>query len=193
MQEKLIMGLYVDDEIIIGKIDGTIQKFKEGMKNGELKYFLGIEVTRNRKKREIYLSQEKFTNEIIETFNMKDAKPAPTPLDPSKNLTKFNQNDQILTNVPYREAIGKLMYLMLGTRPDIAAAVGQLSRFLDQPRNLHWEGVKRVIRYLIGTKDLQLKLGGHEINLSCYADADYAGDLSDRSLQVDTSSSLGLD
>ena len=77
-----------------------------------------------------------------------------------------------MQRVPYRRAIGSLMYLAVGTRPDITFAVSILSRFLDNPGDAHWEAVKRLFRYLNGTKDLQLTYGGERHNLQSYMDAD---------------------
>ena len=61
--------------------------------------------------------------------------------------------------IPYKEAIGSLMYAAIGSRPDIAFAVFYLSHFMQNPGTTHWEAVKRVIRYLKGTKDAKLTIG----------------------------------
>jgi hypothetical protein len=83
--------------------------------------------------------------------------------------------------IPYREAVGSLMYLMVCTRPDIAVAVSEVSKFLSNPGRRHWSAVKRIIRYLIGTKNLKLVLGGQKsFRLTGFADADYARDTDSR-------------
>jgi len=74
--------------------------------------------------------------------------------------------------VPYHEAVGSLMYAALGTRPDIAYAVQTVSRFSSKPGLDHWEAVKRIFRYLKGTRELWLAYGGEEKDLLGYADAD---------------------
>jgi hypothetical protein len=67
------------------------------------------------------------------------------------------------------------MYLAIGTRPDIAHAVQQLCRHLDCYGPVHWEAAKRVVRYLKGTRDLQLVLGGdHPARLLGFTDSDFA-------------------
>jgi hypothetical protein len=79
-----------------------------------------------------------------------------------------------MRNIPYREAVGSLMYLALATRPDIAYAVGVVSSFSNNPGIVHWEAVKRVFKYLKGTSELWLTYGvfdGGE-RLLGYADAD---------------------
>lgn len=77
-----------------------------------------------------------------------------------------------MRNVPYHEAVGSLMYAALGTRPDIAYAVQTVSRFTSKPGLDHWEAVKRIFRYLKGTRELWLAYGGNEKDLLGYADAD---------------------
>src|ERR1700678_2230730 len=80
-----------------------------------------------------------------------------------------------MRNVPYREAIGALNWVAVGTRPDIAFVVGQLAQFMESPGKVHWEAVKRVLRYLKGTKDLKLTYGksGNQ-GLEAFIDADGA-------------------
>ena len=64
-----------------------------------------------------------------------------------------------MRNIPYQEAVGSLMYAVVATRPDIAYAVSYLARFMLNPGRVHWEAVKKVNRYLKGTKDAKLILG----------------------------------
>jgi hypothetical protein len=75
-------------------------------------------------------------------------------------------------DVPYHEAVGLLMYMSLGTCPDILFAVQTVSRFSTKPGLVHWDAVKHIFRYLKGTKDLWLLFGHRKINLTGYADAD---------------------
>ena len=85
-----------------------------------------------------------------------------------------------MANVPYASAIGSLMYAMVCTRPDLAYAVGLLSRFQSDPGIPHWNAVKRVLRYLVGTTNYTLCYGGSDLRLQGYTDADWAGDLDER-------------
>jgi hypothetical protein len=77
-----------------------------------------------------------------------------------------------MKKVPYREAIGSLMYASVATRPDITYAVSTLSQFLENPGEAHWEAVKRVFRYLSGTHDHVLTYGGERHELLGFTDAD---------------------
>ena len=63
-----------------------------------------------------------------------------------------------MAKIPYREAIGSLMWEAIATRPDIAFAVSLLSQFLKNLGELHWKSVKRVLRYLKGMKNYNLTL-----------------------------------
>ena len=60
--------------------------------------------------------------------------------------------------VPYASAVGSLMYAMVCTRPDIAHAVGVVSRYMANPGKEHWEAVKWLLRYLRGTSSTSLCL-----------------------------------
>ncbi|KAG2857507.1 hypothetical protein PC114_g28481 [Phytophthora cactorum] len=96
-----------------------------------------------------------------------------TRLVPSDAATKVN--------APFREAVGALMHLMTATRPDIAYAVGYVSRFMENPQEEHWVAVKRIFRYLQGTKTHGICFKpGDNIDFRGYSDADWAGDLADR-------------
>jgi hypothetical protein len=78
-----------------------------------------------------------------------------------------------MRDVPYREAVGALMYASLGTRPDITFSVSILSKFSISPGPAHWTAVQRVFRYLLGTRDLWLRFGGGQENkMVGWADAD---------------------
>ena len=85
-----------------------------------------------------------------------------------------------MANVPYRSAVGCLMYLMVGTRPDLAAAVGVLSQFAADPCPTHWQALKRVFRYIQGTKTYGIEFTVDGDALQGYSDADWAGDTESR-------------
>jgi hypothetical protein len=80
---------------------------------------------------------------------------------------------------PYRELVGALAWLALGTRPDIAFATSSLARFGHNPGRIHWEAAKRVLRYLKGTKGWCLTLGDSP-EIAGYTDADWGSHRDDR-------------
>jgi len=87
-------------------------------------------------------------------------------------------SDDELHDIPYREAVGSLLFVSLVSRPDITYAVGLVSRYLEKHNNSHWQAVKRIFRYLKGTKNLGIMYtnSGGKLNLVGFSDSDYAGD-----------------
>lgn len=182
----IVLAVHVDDCMVTGSSVELIGKFKAEMKDkypltdlGPIHWLLGIKVTRDLAERTITLSQHTYIESIITRFNFNDLKPCSTPLDPNLPLTKAQSpttSTEIarMKNVQYREAIGSLMYAAMGTRPDIAFAVSTLSQFSENPGWVHWEAVKHVFRYLLGTKKLELVYGGEKRGLVGYVDADGA-------------------
>jgi hypothetical protein len=128
------------------------------------------------------MSQQLYVENVLKKFGMEDCHPVGTPLD--GKLTEQmgpadEQEAEEMKLVPYRQAIGCLMYLMVGTRPDLAVAVSQISRFMENPGNQHWQAVKHVLRYLRGTARWSLnylRAEGRDVELVGYCDADWAGD-----------------
>ena len=146
---------------------------------------LGMLVERDRAARTISISQEAFINSILARFNLTDASPLSTPLTPGTHLsaadcpTSQEEKDEMATR-PYRELVGAISWLALGTRPDIAFAASSLARFGHNPGRVHWEAAKRVLRYLKGTKQWRLTLGGTPPQIAAFTDADWGSDRDDR-------------
>lgn len=130
------------------------------------------------------MHQSNYTRKVLERFNMKDAYPLKTPMvvrsfDVEKDPFRPKEEDEKLLGpeYPYLSAIGALMYLANGTRPDIAFAVNLLARFSSAPTKRHWNDIKHILRYLRGTEDLGLffKKNG-DMTIIGYADAGYLSD-----------------
>lgn len=123
---------------------------------------------------------------------MNHSYPVSTPmkmrsLDPIKDMfRKRTENEDILgPKKPYLSAIGSLMYLANQKRPDISFAISLLARHSAQPTIRHWNGVKRVFRYLQGTLNLGLFFPTENTNeLAGYADAGYLSDPDDAKSQI---------
>lgn len=81
-----------------------------------------------------------------------------------KKLSPLDENSPV-SDVPYRQAIGSLMYLMIGTRPGIAFSIRKLSQFSAQAMKHHWITVKRVLRYINGTKSHAITYGSQTSKL----------------------------
>jgi Reverse transcriptase (RNA-dependent DNA polymerase) len=164
----LILLLYVDDMLIAGQDAQMIDMLKKEMSKsfdmkdmGQARQILGMQIICDRKIMRLWLSQEKYIERVLERFNMQGAKKVSCPLSNHLKLSKKlcpsteKENDE-MSRVPYSLAVGSLMYSMVCTRPDIAHAVGVVSRFLSNLEKQHWEAVKWILRYLRGTSKLCL-------------------------------------
>ncbi|PNX88392.1 hypothetical protein L195_g044495 [Trifolium pratense] len=113
---------------------------------GLLHYFLGIEVQRD--VGGMYLKQSKYISDLLKKFKMDNCSPCPTPMITGRQFTVAGEKLQDPT--VFRQAIGGLQYLT-HTRPDIAFSVNKLSQYMSSPTIDHWQGIKRILRYLQGT------------------------------------------
>ena len=182
--EKItILAVYVDDIIITGddaveitRVKSCLSKAFEVKDLGQLRYFLGIEVARSRKG--IVLSQRKYILDLLNDMGMMECRAAPTPVDQNQKVTA--QSGELVDKERYQRLVGRLLYLC-HTRPDIAYAVGVVSRYMHEPREGHMDAVHRILRYLKGTpgKGLWFQANGH-LTIDGYSDADWASCLDDR-------------
>lgn len=118
---------------------------------------------------------------------MSDCKKTKSPTAVGAKLLKGSEEnikDDPKVCVAYREAIGALTYLTQSTRPDIAFAVNAAARFCEDPRQSHWEAVKKIFRYLNGTCHYKLIFTKTDSHILGYSDADYAADENDRISQT---------
>jgi hypothetical protein len=142
---------------------------------GMMHYFLGLEVWQRTD--EIFLSQGKYTVEILKKFSMTECKSMPTPMVMELKKIYDAPTDSGEIDPQLR---GSLMYLV-NTRPDICYAVNVLSQFMSQPRQTHWIAAKHVLRYLRGTVGYDLRYASSvDLSLQGYADANWAGSTVDR-------------
>ena len=113
-----------------------------------------MEIIRNREKRTLKIKQTKYIENMAVRFGLTDAKPAYTPLEPKINLQKSkNKFDLHPNNELYRSIVGSAMYACQLCRPDILYAVCRLSRYLNEPTNVHMTQAKRILVYLNTTKN----------------------------------------
>jgi len=146
---------------------------------GPCKWLLGIKIERDLENQTISLSQHAYIDSILARFNFENAKPVLTPMDPNVPLSKAQSPSKLddiakMRNVPYREAMGSLMYVSMGTRPDITFAVSTVAQFLENPGIVHWEAVKHIFCYLKGTRNISLVYGDKKEDLQGWVDADGA-------------------
>jgi hypothetical protein len=182
LQPDCILVHYVDDAIIISqnqsKIDDVLSKLEErGLlfdRLDDLAAYLGVELVHH-PDRSIELKQPHLTATIIEALGLSDAHPKDTPASVTlgRCLDSPPHDD---SDFNYRSVVGMMMFLGGNSRLDCSFAIHQSARFSADPRTPHGESVKRIGRYLLGTKDkgFILKPNG-KMNLDCYVDSDYAG------------------
>ncbi|CAA7045319.1 unnamed protein product [Microthlaspi erraticum] len=149
--------LYVDDILMAAKDIAEIVKLKSALSSefemkdmGPASRILGIDIRRDR--------------EAVKTSYLK--------------VLVTEDSECIDTEkYPYSSVVGSIMYAMIGTRPDIAYAIGLVSMFMSKPGMMHWEAVKWLLRYIKGSSDLEVVFTKNKnFNIQGYCDSDFAGD-----------------
>ena len=120
---------------------------------GEIKLFVGLQIQKN--KNGIYITQSKYIKEILKKFGMEYSRPVGIPMSIGYKLSK-NDDSKEVDQTTYRSMIGKLQYVV-HTRPDIALVVGMVARFSTNLKKNHMMKIKRIMRYLKGTKEYGLR------------------------------------
>ena len=124
---------------------------------GESDVILGIRIKHESKR--ISMSQSHYIEKVLKKFNCFDCTPVSTPMDTSEKL--MPNTDKAVSQLEYSRVIGCLMYAMTCTRPDIAFAVGKLSRYISNPDTQHWQAIQRVLKYLKKTMDYSFTYTGY--------------------------------
>jgi len=158
-EDVMFTVLYVDDLIFTGNNAELIEAFKEVTKKefemtnlGLMKYFLGLEVVQG--KDDIFVSQERYVEEVLKKFKMTSCNPVSTLMEPGTKVSKYADRDRVDAS-KYRSLIESLRYLT-NTRPNLMLSVGITSRYMEEPRYTHWKALKRILRYVRGTISLGL-------------------------------------
>lgn len=179
-EKSIYLIVYVDDGIIASVDEQAVKQFLEKLKSefsvviGVANYFLGMQIE-CLEDGDIFVHQEGYCRKILKHFEMSECNSVSTPVE--KGTITTDHSEFLPATVPYREAIGSLMFLAIVSRPDISYAVGVLSQVLDKPQQVHWSMIKRIMRYLKGTEKCGILFKCNEDNtLQCFTDSDYAGD-----------------
>jgi hypothetical protein len=175
----IILCLYVDDILLFGTSLKIIQETKNYLSSkfdmkdlGEADIILGMKLKRTNN--EIAINLTNSIEKMLKKFEYFDLGPISTPYDHSSHLTK-NLGEPV-RQLEYSQRIGSLLYVANRTRPDIAYAVGRLSRYTSNPSKDHWKALERVFRYLKGTLDYSLLFSGYPEILEGYSDANWVTD-----------------
>ena len=185
------MAVYVNDIIPISNDINMLNAEKnllckhfEMTDQGEIHFILGMTIKRDRETKTLFISQQKYLESVLDRFGMANCKPISTPLETTCH--KRTEEEEGFDKNLYQQAIGCLTYISTATRPDISAAVSILSSYMSNPSKQHWNGVKRLLRYIKGTLNFGLKFTTSENDdengdeLYGYSDANWAGDVDSR-------------
>ncbi len=188
---RLLLAVYVDDILLVAPTEQKMQWVKSKLAArfkvkdlGRAHHLLGIKVRRNAAG--ILLTQTHYIEEIVKRMGFDQAKSSSTPADPNVALVAKDGYSGDADEKAYQALVGSLLYAAVATRPDIAQAVSAVCRFTAQPSLVHYNAAKRILRYLVGTKEFGLFYSaGNDDNsqplqLSGYSDADWAGDRDSR-------------
>jgi len=188
----LIPAVYVDDLIVLSndkkekrKLKAHLMKYLKMKDLGEIHHCLGIRIQRDQAAGTISLDQEKYIEQVLNRFNMSSCNGASTPID--LNVDLFSDDllpdtaEEVaeMQRIPFQEAVGCIMYIAQGMRPDIVHAVGLMSRFNSNYGRVHWTAVKRILRYLSQTWNLKLVYSNVDDELVGFSDSDWGGDKKD--------------
>lgn len=185
VSEHMFIAIYVDDLLIMSKVNSELDALQDQLKArfkmtdlGEVSHYLGMQVDINSDKSEITLRQTTYLKKVLERFHLQDCKPVSTPMEPGiGNLLLPSEEQADKETIKwYQSIVGSLMWPAIHTRPDLAYSVGVLSRYCSNPGKLHCNLLQRVLRYVAGTLNLGLVFRkDSEDDIVGYSDSDYAG------------------
>lgn len=183
---ELIVAVYVDDLLIIGKTHEIIKQFKQNLAkrvsmkesgDDDARDYLGIEISRDREKGTLRLSQKAYLKAVLARYGLENLNGINAPM--REGLRFYVDDVEYVDDEEkslYQSKVGSLTYGMQGTRPDVAYAVSLFSRFLGKPTKSHVKALQGVFRYLVKTLELGIVYNRHDKKgLHAYTDADWAG------------------
>jgi len=179
----VVAMIYVDDSGFMSNNATLVKEKKKAFIGiwechdlGKLNEFLGITIKHSGHK--IILDQKVYLTKVLDRFGMTNAIIANTPLPHGYTPVAHTGNPDPTLRTQYQAIIGSLLYLMLGTRPDIAFAMIKLSQFSANPSKEHFEQAKYICRYLAGTQDYTMVFDGNtNEGLIAHSDSDWAADI----------------
>ena len=182
----VILAVYVDDITIAAMSEeglifakSSISKIFAIKDEGEASKIIGIEIARIKKG--LILHQTEYADSVLTRFGMEECKSVATPMERNFRLVPKESGEPFIGNSLYRQQVGAILYAATCTRPDLCIAVNICSRFVEDPAERHYAALKRILRYLRGTKDLGLRYVSNSKHLCItgYSDSDFAGDVTD--------------
>eukprot|EP00961_Rhodomonas_salina_P112879 1518615-Rhodomonas_salina.1 len=189
-KHTIYMSAHIDDTLILCEDLDTLQRFKdsfltrfEGTDEGEVTEYLGCDIVRDRVRGTLTIKQSAYIQRVLQHHGMQDANPVKTPMEPGVRLLKRDSPTSVDPRVQeeYRAIVGHISYLVQMTRPDLAFAFAELSKFVQAPGLVHLRAARRVLAYLVATSELGITYSRPEdpsqVNrLFGWVDSDYAAD-----------------
>ena len=195
---KIIVAVYVDDLMFTASCCALMDWFRTTLATkfmmkdlGDCTFIVGLEIQRDQSEGKLSVTQRLYAEDVLTRLNVLDCHTSKTPLQHHQILYPPEEGEALVDEKHYRCIVGSLMYGMIGTRPDLAFAVGQLSRHLHQPSALHLKASQQTLRYWKSTKELGLSYEypgnfsdsadtrATSIDPQAFSDADWAGDCQD--------------
>ncbi|CAI7836514.1 unnamed protein product [Closterium sp. NIES-53] len=193
--------VYVDDLVFattdtagLAHVKSELQKRHICTDLGELRSYLGLQITRDRARRTITLTQSHMVQQVLQRFNFTYSSPWATPLSIRHSLSALPSDESVEPSGLYPELLCCLMYLMTCTRPDLAYPLSILARYVAPGRHRpeQMAAAKRVLRYVCNTSGMGLVLGGRSpVVLTGHADASWVDDLATQRSSQGYTFSLG--
>ncbi|CAI7732557.1 unnamed protein product [Closterium sp. NIES-54] len=193
--------VYVDNLVFatadtagLAHVKSELQKRHTCSDLGELRSYLGLQITRDKARRTITLTQSHMVQQVLQRFGFTYSSPQATPLSTRHSLSAVPSDESVEPNGPYPELVGCLLYLMTCTRSDLAYPLSILARYVAPRRHRpeHMDTAKRVLRYLCSTSGMGLVLGGWaRVVLTGHADASWVDDLATQRSSQGYTCSLG--
>ncbi|CAI7747571.1 unnamed protein product [Closterium sp. NIES-53] len=193
--------VYVDDLVFatadtagLAHVKSELQRRRTCTDLGELRSYLGLQITRDRARRTITLTQSHMVQQVLRRFDFTYSSPQATPLSTCHSLSALPSDESVEPSGLYPELVGCLMYLMTCTRPDLAYPLSILARYVAPGRHRpeHMAATKRVLRYLCSTSGMGLVLWGRiPVVLNGHVDVSWVDDLATQRSSQGYTFSLG--
>lgn len=184
-----LMTLYVDDMIIahnnydeLMKLVDQIEKRFQIKKIGIPRKMLGINVEYHKREGRLSISTKSKILELIQEYKITETREIPMEENMKFKLAKVSDLTEA-EKTAFRSLLGKLMFIMVATRPDIAYAVSLLARFMSNPTREQLNAAINILKYLLRTQDLTVvfeRQSMDDYNLVAYSDSDWGGNLDNR-------------
>ena len=193
IRQDIIITTHIDDILLfsnskdsINTLYSELSKTLEISNLGPIKYYLGVEISRDRQDNKLVLSQQAFIGNLLNKFNKLSLKPVKTPTIAGIKLEKNLEQASSKDIKQYQREIGSLIYLTILTRPDLVYAVNLCARFMQNPNQDHFKYLDRIWQYLNYTKAYSLVYQSkpnqnNSLKLEGYCDSDWGGDYTRKS------------